>query len=190
MVGNYFTGEDALSTSPEHRREMVNLIELLCHRKNYHDETSFLAVNIADRFLSAVAKRSAQTPSHVLLALTVTVLAAKITESSLPCYDYTVSMLPEFLRQKVNKDQFKILEGNILTLLEFSLHYNCPMFYLSRYLRIFGLDAEEYEAIRAWAVGLCQLLQRETIYLELRPSQVAAASLMFAANMADRSAQI
>ena len=190
VVGNYFTGEDALSTSPEHRREMVNLIELLCHRKNYHDETSFLAVNIADRFLSAVAKRSAQTPSHVLLALTVTVLAAKITESSLPCYDYTVSMLPEFLRQKVNKDQFKILEGNILTLLEFSLHYNCPMFYLSRYLRIFGLDAEEYEAIRAWAVGLCQLLQRETIYLELRPSQVAAASLMFAANMADRSAQI
>ena len=137
---------------------MVNLIELLCSRKNYIDETSFLAVNIADRFLSLIAKRGVQTPSHVLLALTVTVLAAKITESSLPSFDFTANLLPEFLRQKVSKDQFKILEGNILTLLEFSLHHNCPMFYLSRFLRIYGLDSEEYLAIRAWAAHFCSLL--------------------------------
>ena len=126
----------------------------------------------------------------MLLALTVTILAAKITESSLPSFEFTANLLPEFLRQKVSKDQFKILESNILTVLEFSLHFNCPMFYLSRFLRIFGLDSEEYLSIRAWAANYCSLLQRETIYLEMRPSQVAAASLMFAVNMVDKSAQI
>ena len=64
------------------------------------------------------------------------------------------------------------------------------MFYLSRFLHIFGLDSDEYLSIRAWAANYCSLLQRETIYLELRPSQVAAASLMFAVNMVDQSAQI
>ena len=64
------------------------------------------------------------------------------------------------------------------------------MFYLSRFLHIFGLDSDEYLSIRAWAANYCSLLQRETIYLELRPSQVAAASLMFAVNMVDQSARI
>ena len=104
IVGNYFTGENAIHSSPEHRKEMVNLIELLYIRKNYNEETFFLAVNIADRFLSLIAKRGVQTPSHVLLALTVTVIAAKITESSLPSFDFTADLLPEFLRQKVSKD--------------------------------------------------------------------------------------
>ena len=144
IVGNYFKGENGIHSSPDHRKEMVNLIELLCHRKSYKDETCFLAVNIADRFLSIIASKKIQTPPHLLLAVTVTILAGKITESSVPSYDLTISLLPEFLQQKVEKDQFKILEGNILTLLEFSLHFNCPMFYMSRYARILGLDAEDY----------------------------------------------
>ena len=184
-MGNYFSGELSLNSSPEHRKEMVNLIELLCHRKSYNDETCFLAVNIADRFLGVIATKRMQTPPYLLLAVTVTVLAAKITESSVPCYDLTVSLLPDFLQQKVTKDQFRILEGNILTLLEFSLHYNCPMLFMSRYARVLGLDSGDYGTIRTWATKLCLLLQRETVYLEIKPSQVAAACLMFAVNMAD-----
>ena len=76
---------------------MVYLIEILCQKKAYRDETNFVAVNIADRYLGALGDRGDQVPSHVLVGLTATLLAAKLNESVMPCYDLTALLLPEFL---------------------------------------------------------------------------------------------
>ena len=98
VPGDYFEGkESTLHSSPDHRKEMVYLIDILCQKKEYRDETNFVAVNIADRYLAALADRGDQAPSHVLVGLTATLLAAKLNESIMPCYDLTALLLPEFL---------------------------------------------------------------------------------------------
>ena len=90
---------------------MVYLVEILSHKKQYGEETVYLAVNIADRYMSIMAERGEKPPCHVLIALTSTILAAKMTESVIPCFDYTASLLPEVLREKVQRADWKSLEN-------------------------------------------------------------------------------
>ena len=82
----------------------------------------------------------------------------------------------------------------MLTLLEFDLKYNSPIFFLGRYLHLFGLDTEQADpmlsTVSAMAHRLCQLLQREPAYLRLKPSQIASACLMFAINIVNNRAKI
>ena len=55
-VGDYFDGSGSeLCSSPAHRKEMVYLVEILSHKKQYKEETVYLAVNIADRYMSIMA---------------------------------------------------------------------------------------------------------------------------------------
>ena len=81
---------------------MVILIEIINNKKHYKLETFFLAVNIADRYLQAVAKEGKEAPSHILLAVTTVMLAAKMNESLRPCFDYTAELLPEQLQDKIS----------------------------------------------------------------------------------------
>ena len=129
-----------------------------------------------------------------MVGLTATLLAAKLNESIMPSYDLTVLLLPEFLQQKVSKSQFLTLEMNILTLLEFDLKYNSPIFFLGRYLHLFGIDEDQTDSalssVGIMAHKVCQLLQREPEFLRFKPSQVAAASLMYAINIVNKRAEI
>lgn len=112
----------------------------------------------------------------------------------MPCYDLTVLLLPEFLQQKVQKSQFLTLELNILTLLEFDLKFNSPIFFLGRYLHLFGINEEQTDSalssVGIMAHKVCQLLQREPEFLRFKPSQVAAACLMYAINIVNNRAKI
>ena len=82
----------------------------------------------------------------------------------------------------------------MLTLLEFNFKYNSPIFFLGRFLHLFGLDTEQTDPILSsvsiMAHRLCQLLQRESAYLRFKPSQIAAAGLMFAISILNNRAKI
>ena len=55
-MGNYLEDDQSvLWTSPAHRKELVYLVEILSHKKSYREETVYLAVNIADRYMSIMA---------------------------------------------------------------------------------------------------------------------------------------
>ena len=56
VVGNYLktTEGQGLAITSAHRREMVCLIERMHNLKEYRLETLYLAVNIADRYLSRI----------------------------------------------------------------------------------------------------------------------------------------
>ena len=56
VVGNYLQTTDGqgLAITSAHRREMVCLIERMHELKEYRLETLYLAVNIADRYLSRI----------------------------------------------------------------------------------------------------------------------------------------
>lgn len=76
----------SLGVGPDSRETMVLLIEELHRLKNYRDETLFIAVSIADRFLHALALQSRRAPLMISLGITALLLAAKMNESKQPCY--------------------------------------------------------------------------------------------------------
>ena len=168
-IGNYFVESPKFESSPAHRKEMILLIELLNTKKSYKLETFFLAVNIADRFLEALATQGSDAPSHVLLALTAIMIAGKSNESLRPSYEYTALLLPEPLQAKVSLQQFINLEIRVLNQLQFDLTFDSPLFFLDRYLHLFGLDMKN-SAVANTAHSLCQFMQREAHFLRYKPS--------------------
>ena len=164
---------------------MILLIEILNKKKSYKLETFFLAVNVADRYLSALAKQGSEAPSHVLLALTAIMIAGKSNESLRPSFDYTAHLLPEVFREKVSIQQFINLEIRILTQLQFNMTFDSPLFFLDRYLHLFGLDMEN-SAVSNTAHSLCQFMQRESHFLRYKPSEMASASLILAIYMINK----
>ena len=81
---------------------MIILIEVINNKKQYKLETFFLAVNIADRYLQSLSREAKEAPSHILLAVTAIMLAAKTNESLRPCFEYTAELLPEQLQDKIS----------------------------------------------------------------------------------------
>ena len=69
--------DTSLKTTTAHRKEMVRLIESLHCQKKYRVETLYLAVNIADRYLSILSEAGEAAPGLVLLSLTCLMIAAK-----------------------------------------------------------------------------------------------------------------
>ena len=65
---------------------MGHLIEELHRLKNYREETLFIAVSIADRYLNALALKAKRAPLMISLGITSLLLAAKLNESKQPCY--------------------------------------------------------------------------------------------------------
>ena len=47
-IGNY-TGSNSISA--QQRRKLISIIEVLHRRKGYKEETLFIAVSVADRYL-------------------------------------------------------------------------------------------------------------------------------------------
>ena len=79
-IGNYTVSKNpqrAEITDVE-RTHLVLLIEQLAAAKNYKMETLFLAVSLADRYLTGIARDKDKLPCLVTLGLTCTLLAAKI----------------------------------------------------------------------------------------------------------------
>lgn len=57
---------------------MVTLLEELTFLKRYKEETFYLALSIADRYLVQVAVKNKAAPCLITLAVVATLIAAKI----------------------------------------------------------------------------------------------------------------
>ena len=80
------------------------------------------------------------------------------------------------------------MEEQILVLLNFDIQHTGPLPFLERYLRIYNLDqirrADKHIAqLQKLSRRYCRYMQRESDFLDFRPSQIAAASLMLALNV-------
>jgi hypothetical protein len=70
---------------------MVNLINELHNKKEYRPETAFIAVSVADRYLSVLERR--QYPNLDVLAVISLLLAAKLEQHIKPNFKRMISML-------------------------------------------------------------------------------------------------
>jgi hypothetical protein len=73
------------------------------------------------------------------------------------------------------------LEEIVLTKLDFNMNLLSPLTFLERYLRLMNLH--ENLKVKALAVELCLRSMAKIIFLDYKPSMIAATSLILAINI-------
>lgn len=86
-IGNYMNIPNcSLKILSDTRQHMILLVEELVRLKCYNEETLYLAVSIADRYLVNLAVAKEKAPCLVTLSVTCLLIAAKIEEPISPSY--------------------------------------------------------------------------------------------------------
>ena len=90
---------------------------------------------------------------------------------------------------KVDKQQLIDLEEQIIKVLDFSLHTASPITFMERYMRIFGVDQvgqdEDSDMLSALAKKIITIMIKDKSYLNFKPSQIGAASILLSLNILD-----
>ena len=82
---------------------MIMTIQYLHKRKDgYKQETMHLAGNIADRYLSCLARNGKRAPNLNALAVITLLMAAKIEQPISPSFNRMINLLPESQRGSIN----------------------------------------------------------------------------------------
>lgn len=99
-IGNYFKlPRNSLRITAQDRESMVSLIQELHRVKAYAEDTFYLAVSIADRYLTVLATQGKKSPNLIQLATISLLLAAKMYQHMNPCFDMMIERLPGLLRK-------------------------------------------------------------------------------------------
>ena len=108
--------------------------------RKYGIETFYLAVNVADHFLSNMARMSRPAPCLLTLAVTSLLIAAKIEEPHSPRFENMTQLLKDKHGVTLSTETLLAFEHTIITTLDFRLRYASPVQFLERYQRLFALD--------------------------------------------------
>ena len=122
---------------------MIALIEDLHRLKKYKEETFFLAVSIADRYLVNLTVQKMQPPCLTSLAVISLLLGAKLEQPMHPSFNIMIRLLYENHNLVVEKPTLLVMEKEILSTLEFSMHFVSPVPFLERFQMIFGFEKME-----------------------------------------------
>lgn len=177
------------------RETMVYLIEEIHSLKGYREQTFYLAVAIADRYLKEVAVRGLSAPKIVPLGMVALLLAAKVNESMIPNFKNMVYLINIRQRNLLSLEDLIGLEREILTRLDFGIHLETPDNFLDRYSQLFHLDRglftghaipSEHQRVALEVASLsrylCRFALRSAEFLDFLPSQIAAAAFMLSLN--------
>ena len=168
---------------------MVTLLEELNYLKRYKEETFYLALSIADRYLVKVTvAQTAASPCLITLAVVATLIAAKIEQPLSPSFLRMAHLVKEEWGVDVSKKELIDLEDQVLLNLDFELHYVSPLPFLERFLRLYNLDLSPKQAecapqILKLARKFMRTFVREAASLQFKPSQVALSALILALNV-------
>lgn len=89
VIGDYISSEENCKTikvTKEVRLYMVTVIMEVHRLKNYREETLYLALSIADRFLAALLEQGRASPCLIHLAFVSILMAAKLEEPMQPSF--------------------------------------------------------------------------------------------------------
>ena len=170
-MGDYFEHDSPnFGINRDTRESMIKLMERLCDIKAYKEDTLYLAIFLADRYLALLAEANKPAPVLVSLGAITVFIAAKLNETPCPSLDLIIDII-RFKQKKPDWRQKLIdLEEKIIKALQFNLMYPTQMGFLDRYLRIFGLDRQSKEkkyarTIRDATRYLCRFMIRDSSFL-------------------------
>lgn len=155
--------------------------------KEYSEETFYIAVCVADRYLAALAQKGQMAPNLIQLGTISLLLAAKLNQHMNPCFEMMIDKLPNLLRKQVNREQLIRLEEKIIKTLDFDLQHNSALPFLERYQRILKLDTEKennlHLKIGFSARKLLRHMMHKSQFLQYKSSQIAATAILVAIDL-------
>jgi len=75
-----------------------------------------------------------------MLATTSLLMAAKVEEPIVPCFEIMISLLPEPQKVLIKRQHLINLEEKIVRALDFDFNYAGPLAFLERYQRLLSVD--------------------------------------------------
>uniref|UniRef100_A0A8D3CTG2 G2/mitotic-specific cyclin-B2 n=1 Tax=Scophthalmus maximus TaxID=52904 RepID=A0A8D3CTG2_SCOMX len=167
VLCNYMPKQPSLN--PEMRAILIDwLVEVQENFELYH-ETLYLAVKMADHFLS-------QTPVHremlQLVGSTAMLIASKFEERSPPCVDDFLYICDDAYK----KEELISMEANILQTLSFDINIPIPYRFLRRYAKCVSAGMDTLTLARYY----CELSLMDMELVPERGSLLASACLLVA----------
>ena len=116
-------------------------------KKEYKNETLFVATSIFDRYINSVGASNFPKSQIVCLSTISILLAAKLEQPISPSFSRMISLLTEEEKKLVTKQKLIDLETNILITFGFDFNVPGPIQSMERYLRLldYDLNTQLYE---------------------------------------------
>lgn len=97
------------------RRHMTILLESLHKEKKYKEETLYLSMSLCDRYLATLLSLGGgKAPCLIRLAITATLLGAKLEQPIQPSYTRMVRLVAQKWNIKVNKEDILNMEFDLI----------------------------------------------------------------------------
>ena len=94
VIGNYMIDpENSVGMTADMRIYMLTVIIEVHRVKNYKEETLYLAINLADRFLYSLTVLQQPSPCLIRLSFVCILMAAKLEESIQPSFNRMVRLV-------------------------------------------------------------------------------------------------
>jgi len=142
--------------------------------KEYKEETFFLAVSLADRYLVHIAVLGYESPCLLTLGTTTILMAAKLEQPISPSFSRMVRMVDESFGLKVDKQTLIDLEESVIKVLDFSLYTASPITFIERYYRVFGVDKinvdQDADLVAVLSRKIISIMIKDRSYLNYKPS--------------------
>lgn len=123
----------------------------------------------------------------IRLAIVCTLMSAKLEQPISPSFNRMIRLVEDEWGIKISKTELIDLEEKVIRTLDYSLHYTCPIVFLERYQRIFGVDEEskdqESHLVGELARRFLRCLVSHSSFLHFKTSQMAASALLLSMNV-------
>jgi len=163
----------------EHARSYgIQKIFDLHSKKDYKEETLFIACGIFDRYINMVGPEAFPKGTACSLATISVLMSAKLEQPISPSFTRMINLLNSDEKKTITKQGLIDLEADILIKLGFDFNFPGPMQSLERYLRI--LEYDNVKNVFEMGYQICKFSLNEAKFLEYRPSQIAACSALIA----------
>ena len=162
---------------------MITVILEIQKFKNYKEETLFLAISLADRYLAKLMQIGQHSPCLIHLSFVCILMAAKMEEPMQPSFNQMVCLAQKEWNFTMTRQQLVEMEVSIIHVLDFDLNRPSPIFFLERFQRLFGLTEERTEFNKAFVAGVAHNMIRcfamSSDYLLYSAAQIAASAMLF-----------
>lgn len=191
LTQNYFrTAQWPASSKPqsrfsEHYRSAgIQKIFYLHQKKDYKEETLFVAAAIFDRYINIIGVTKFPKEKTVHLATIATLMSAKLEQPISPSFTRMINLLSTDEKKIVTKESLIELESDIIIKLGFDFNFQGPMQTLERYLRLLNYDMND--VVSNLGFEICKYQLNEASSLDFRPSQISACAVIISVNIFKR----
>ena len=137
-------------------------------KKDYKEETLFIAASIFDRYINIIGVSNFSKSLVVHLATISVLMSAKLEQPISPSFTRMINLLSPEEKKNVTKQALIELEADILIKLGFDFNFPGPIQALERYLRVLGYDLNR--SVFDMSFQICKFQLNEAKFLDYRPS--------------------